>query len=175
MRFCGKCGAQISEKAIYCEMCGVKLFEYSQQYNKKIDDKVAGKQETPEQEIEELDLTNLNKDMNITTPTPDTVNIDLDTTSNIENKIKNQSKKTKMNNEKVDNPEKKMIDLKEVLEAEEKTEMDDSIKREVLTDEEELTKVCPMCGEEMTINKKLLENTPVLVKCLKCGQETKIW
>ncbi len=71
--------------------------------------------------------------------------------------------------------ENNIINIHEVLESEEKVEMDSTIKREVLVDDQVFSKICPMCGEDMQINKNLLENTPVVVKCLKCGHETKIW
>ena len=71
--------------------------------------------------------------------------------------------------------DKKIIDLKEILESDDKVEMDSKTRREVLAEDEVFYKICPMCGEELSINKKLLENTPVVVKCLKCGHDTKIW
>ena len=177
MRLCGKCGAQISEKAIYCEMCGVKLFEIPNETG-KID--IVKENNIPEPgkskpEVEELDLTELDKKMNIESPKPDEIRIDIDTTPDDENKDKDSVESVDRKIEDGVKKDNNIIDLKEVLESEEKVEMDDKIKREVLADEEEFYKVCPMCGEEITINKKLLENTPVLVKCLKCGQETKIW
>jgi predicted RNA-binding Zn-ribbon protein involved in translation (DUF1610 family) len=79
------------------------------------------------------------------------------------------------NDNKIEDKQSNIIDIQDILESEDKVEMDSSIKREVLEDEDELSKICPMCGEDMQINKKLLESTPVMVKCLKCGNETKIW
>jgi hypothetical protein len=177
MRFCGKCGAQISEKAIYCEMCGIKLIDIPNETSNK---DTAKENNLPEpdkstSEIEELDLTKLDKKMNMESTKPDEIRIDIDTTSEDDS---NKNEEGKAGEGKIEDGTKKkknIIDLKDVLESEEKVEMDDKIRREVLADEEEFYKVCPMCGEEITINKKLLENTPVLVKCLKCGQETKIW
>jgi predicted RNA-binding Zn-ribbon protein involved in translation (DUF1610 family) len=172
MRFCGKCGAQISEKAIYCEMCGVKLIDTSGAEIPNINQEPSIQDKSTE-EIEELDLTkldpNADEKLKIDTPTPDSVDITVDTT-------KEELQATdKSNEDDKDKKDKNIINIQEVLESEEKVEADDTIKREVLADEEELYKVCPMCGEEITLSKKLLENTPVMVKCLKCGQETKIW
>jgi predicted RNA-binding Zn-ribbon protein involved in translation (DUF1610 family) len=173
MRFCGKCGAQVSEKAIYCEMCGVKLIDTSGAETSHGTPEQFG-QDQNDEEIEELDLTkldaNIDDKLKIDTPTPDSVDIQVDTTKEGSDTSKEDEKQVDQ-----DEKDKKIINLQEVLESEEKVEADDSIKREVLADEDELSKVCPMCGEEITLSKKLLENTPVIVKCLKCGQETKIW
>ena len=165
MRYCGKCGAQVSEKALYCEMCAGKLVETQEIKTQDSPPATNNKPAQDKPEIEELDLTALDKDAagdkniqndtnknNIDTPQP-TAGVDQDKPKHGEN----------------------IININEILESEDKVEIDNSIKREVLADDEELSKVCPMCGEGMQLNKKLLENVPVMVKCLKCGNETKIW
>ena len=168
MRICHQCSAQVSEIARFCEMCGMKLTEVSSP-DKTAEDSEAKDQATQpatanegtEPEVEELDLTALDKKAK-TDPksVPDT------TGTNPEPKEEKPGSAKGADN---------VIDLKEILESDEKKELDSSIKREVLADDEVFFKVCPMCGEELQINKNLLENTPVMVKCLKCGNETKIW
>ena len=168
MRICHQCSAQVSEVARFCEMCGKKLTE-APSPNKPAEDLEAKDQAiqpastdiSVKPEVEELDLTALdNKAKTDPGSLPDTTEPDPETKEQ-----KSESAKGADN----------VIDLKEILESDEKKELDSSIKREVLADDEVFFKVCPMCGEEMNINKNLLENTPVMVKCLKCGNETKIW
>jgi predicted RNA-binding Zn-ribbon protein involved in translation (DUF1610 family) len=149
-------------------MCGVKLTS-SPSLDKPANDLESKDQATPpattgeraEPEVEELDLTALDDEAKTD---PGSVQ----ETTGTDSKPKEQKTESAKGADNV-------IDLKEILESDEKKELDNSIKREVLADDEEFFKVCPMCGEEMNINKNLLENTPVLVKCLKCGNETKIW
>lgn len=168
MRICHQCSAQVSEVARFCEMCGTKLADIP------TPDKIAGDSDAKDQvtppttanesvepEVEELDLTALdNKAKTDLESVPDNTETD--------SKPKEHKPKYAKGSDNV-------IDLKEILESDEKKELDSSIKREVLADDEVFFKVCPMCGEELQINKNLLENTPVKVKCLKCGNETKIW
>ena len=181
MRSCGRCGTEVSETAKFCEQCGIKLSDLEAQETQpssvepvNAPDVVTSVDE-PEQgsetgnSVEELDLTKLDeaaKDQTQNTTVDENIPQSPDTGG------KNASlteSETKPDNDK------KIIDLKEILESEEKVEMDNKIRRKVLDDDEVFYKVCPMCGEELSINKKLLENTPVMVKCLKCGHDTKIW
>jgi predicted RNA-binding Zn-ribbon protein involved in translation (DUF1610 family) len=169
MQFCDKCGAKLSDDAKFCAQCGVKLKveELGLQTNEEnagatdsetsIDNEAKSGDDTSD-DIEELDLTGLDANTVKSKEQPVTINT---------NEDDKQPQKQKHN----DN----IIDINEILESEKKVEMDDSIKREVLADDEVLSKICPMCGEEMQLNKQLLENTPVIVKCLHCGNETKIW
>ncbi len=191
MRNCGQCGAQVSDLAKFCDQCGSKLgtpssTEFSPTTptpdvniditNKAVPEPSAAPAHEPESaaaepgdEIEELDLTALDKKISSASSAGDHQEPKT-TTKNKDNPTTSESKHTvepRQNNN--------IIDLKEVLESEEKVEADDSIKREVLADDEVFSKVCPMCGEELQLNKQLMENTPVMVKCLKCGNETKIW
>lgn len=184
MQYCGQCGAEVSESAKFCEQCGIRLPEIPKTTSNstlpevKID---VVKEPVPEQPteptgeqaqdkttaepegevgVEELDLTALDKKVTEQPPT------EKPATTTPEQKPEQQPESKKPEN---------IINLQDVLESEEKVEADDSIKREVLADDEVLTKVCPMCGEDLQLNKKLLENAPVLVKCLKCGNDTKVW
>jgi hypothetical protein len=157
MRTCGKCGGHISDIARFCEHCGVKLEDAGKNF---IDIDASDANSTQpmksvkEGDIEELDLTELDKK---------TVN---------KNGQKDTGKKSTSSKGRSNDS---IIDLQDILEKDEKVTMDDSIKREVLADDEILTKVCPMCGEAMDINRKVMESGPILVKCLKCGNETKVW
>lgn len=161
MGLCHSCGAQISETAKFCEQCGMKLKE----------------PEPVGSETEELDLTKLDeKAKSDSSDAESEQNIDPSTKPGNQGNAKpvpkeadNGSEKTPIT--KADN----IINLNEILESEEKVELDNTIKREALADEDVFSKICPMCGEDMQINKQLLENTPVVVKCLKCGNETKVW
>ena len=159
MRFCKSCGESVSETAKFCEHCGIKLNETEEggasvKSPKKLN-------ENEKAEVDELDLTALDKKVAEGQIHGEQTN------ENGKKDEKPTGVKTKQSNN--------IINLNEVLESEEKVEMDNSIKREVLADDEVFSKICPMCGEEMQLNKQLLENTPVVVKCLKCGNETKIW
>ena len=164
MPFCGQCGAKTSENAKFCEQCGMRLRTghtsngtIEKNENVPDADTTMGKSgedknnEQPADNIEELDLTSLDEKV-----------------------TKEQPGAGKTENAKLQKND-NIINLNEILESEKKVEMDDSIKREVLADDEVLSKICPMCGEEMQLNKQLMENAPVMVKCLKCGNETKIW
>jgi len=162
MRNCKQCGAEVSDKARFCEMCGSRLDLPS--------DLAPPDRDGADGDVEELDLTGLDKEV---TKTPSK-----DTKSSVPSPERPQAKPdAKPKPEQKPKPKQggNIIDLKDVLESEEKIEADDSIKREVLADDEVLTKICPMCGEEIQLNSALIQNTPVLVKCLKCGNETKIW
>lgn len=170
MPFCKQCGANVSETAKFCEKCGTKLKAGEQKPTTKDQGSTAAsvpKTEKPDQatgskgegkgegaDTEELDLTALDKKVR-EGQTPDS-----------EAHEQKQAPPKQPDN---------IINLNEILESDEKKELDSSIKREVLADDEVFSKICPMCGEEMNINKQLLGSTPVLVKCLKCGNETKIW
>jgi predicted RNA-binding Zn-ribbon protein involved in translation (DUF1610 family) len=128
-------------------------------------------------ETEELDLTKLDEKVKSDSSAAESKqNIDSSTTPGNQGNAKPESKEADNGSEKTpiakaDN----IINLNEILESEEKVELDNTIKREALADEDVFSKICPMCGEDMQINKQLLENTPVVVKCLKCGNETKVW
>ena len=161
MRYCGQCGATISETAIFCERCGVKLIDIKPKPEKDVQHNSNTDPMEAEPEIEELDLTKLDKDA-MEKHGPETKNAP---TTSAKKSGEPQTAKQGDN----------IINLNDILESEEKVEADDSIKREVLADDEIFTKICPMCGEEMEISSKLLANKPVMVKCLKCGQDTKIW
>ena len=142
MKYCELCGVQVSESAKFCSQCGGKLSDSmatAKEPQSAEGKDVQQKKEVKEPEIEELDLTKLDK----------------------------QAKEPA----KAEN----IINLQDILETDEKVELDSTIKREVLADDELFSKICPMCGEDMQINIKLLENTPVKIKCLKCGNETTIW
>jgi predicted RNA-binding Zn-ribbon protein involved in translation (DUF1610 family) len=142
MKYCEHCGAQIPESAKFCSQCGSELGESVVPENEPQEEAVKKnqqKKEVKEPEIEELDLTTLDKQV---------------------------KEPTKAEN---------IINIQDILETDEKVEVDNTIKREVLKDDELFSKICPMCGEDMQINIKLLENKPVKVKCLKCGNETTIW
>ncbi len=166
MRTCPRCGGKVSDIAKFCEQCGVNLDEQptdgslqpkEEQAPEEVQENIEFSEKTTENtksDVEELDLTALDKKV-----------------------VEGELSKKEAQESVQDKPKAgdNIIDLKDVLESEEKVEMDSSIKREVLADEEVFSKICPMCGEEMQINKKLLEDTPVMVKCLKCGHETKIW
>lgn len=176
MRYCDQCGGKVSDTAKFCEQCGGKLSEITDITPSIPEVKIdVIKEETNETEptdstqattdktedvgeVEELDLTALDKKVTDQSPTDQQAS----------NKPEPAEPKPipKQNN---------VINLQDVLESEEKVEADDSIKREVLADDEVFSKVCPMCGEDMQLNKQLLENAPVMIKCLKCGNETKIW
>ena len=67
------------------------------------------------------------------------------------------------------------VDELDLSELDEKVKGNVKINRNIVDNDEVFSKICPMCGEDMQINKNLLENTPVVVKCIKCGHETKIW
>ena len=155
MRFCEQCGGQVSDIARFCEQCGAKLRQ-AETPNDNI---------TPQDSSPDTGRENQAKDS--TMPEPEVEELDL---TKLDDKVKDE-KTTEKQPKKADN----IIDLKDILESDEKVEADESIKREALADDEVFYKVCPMCGEEMNLNKQLLENTPVMVKCLKCGNETKIW
>jgi len=176
MPFCEQCGAEVSNTAKFCEQCGTKLKTGEQEppqdstkssaveapktdkTDQATGSESAGKGE--DAEGEELDLTALDK------------KVREGKTPNSEAQAPPQPQQAKQESpKKADN----IINLNEILESDEKKELDSSIKREVLADDEVFSKICPMCGEEMQINKQLLGSTPVLVKCLKCGNETKIW
>jgi len=176
MPVCKQCGAEVSNTAKFCEQCGTKLKpgELKPTQDKKNSTAAeTPKTDKPDQatgsegagkgedaDAEELDLTALDKKVR-EGKTPDS-----------EAQAPPQTKQPKQETpKKADN----IINLNEILESEEKKELDSSIKREVLADDEVFSKICPMCGEELQINKQLLRSTPVLVKCLKCGNETKIW
>ena len=174
MRLCNKCGATVSEVARFCEICGEKLTDIVEQ------PKTPGGTETDSNKIEELDLTALDKKAanNLIQDAQDQKKENLpreqkpDTTPTQAPSATapNQQPQADKNSQ-----NRNIIDLKDILESDEKVEMDNTIKREALADDEVLSKICPMCGEDMQLNKNLLENTPVMVKCLKCGNETKIW
>lgn len=161
MRLCDSCGAQVSETAKFCEQCGMKLKE----------------PEPVGSEAEELDLTALDeKAKSDSSAAESQQNIDSSTTPANQGNAKPESKEAGNDSEKT--PKAKadnIINLNEILESEEKVELDNTIKREALADEDVFSKICPMCGEDLQINKQLLENTPVVIKCLKCGNETKVW
>lgn len=164
MRYCEQCGGSISETAKFCEHCGFKFEEHKNDEIKQKSTTQPDQEQMDTQddkvELEELDLTVLDENA---------AQGNVDTTDT--GKIKEPEKK--VGQEKKSNSN--IIDLKDILEKEEKVEVDDGIKREVLADDEIFSKVCPMCGEEMEISKQLVDNAPIMVKCLKCGNETKIW
>ena len=176
MRLCGKCGAEVSEIAKFCEQCGIKLNDLEpKDTTSSMDD--SGKPQTlgdepvsPAQDsendtgIEELDLTKLDVSVNARDRPGETGKND-----------QAADKNSGCTQDQNPDNDKKIIDLKEILESDDKVEMDSKTRREVLAEDEVFYKICPMCGEELSINKKLLENTPVIVKCLKCGHDTKIW
>lgn len=156
MRFCHKCGANVTDNAIFCEQCGIKLGSPAENAPNSTDNN-----DDPNN-IEEIDLTELDKKTNDAQNKP--------TNSNQNDNSSHDPEKTKKQNN-----EDNIINIQDILESDDKVEMDSSIKRKALADEEDFSKICPMCGEDLQINKSLLENTPVLIKCLKCGNETKIW
>jgi RNA polymerase subunit RPABC4/transcription elongation factor Spt4 len=167
MSFCHECGATVSDGAKFCEQCGTKLNPPADALQKPDEKSTTPSKETQpkqtdENNVEEIDLTEMDKkaaaglDNDSKTPT-----------ANSQSPNKNKPEQPK----KADN----IINLNDILESEEKVEIDNSIKREALADDEIFSKICPMCGEDMQLNKQLLASTPVMVKCLKCGNETKIW
>jgi predicted RNA-binding Zn-ribbon protein involved in translation (DUF1610 family) len=160
-------------------MCGVKLEDINQSLAKELSEVVNDKALSGEsKEVEELDLTQLDKEA-LSEPGPDKSEQNIgDTPQSTQPPASEQEPKPGSTQEpKNDSTSKNenIIDIKDILESEEKVEMDSSIKREALADDEIFSKICPMCGEDMQLNKQLLASTPVLVKCLKCGNETKIW
>jgi predicted RNA-binding Zn-ribbon protein involved in translation (DUF1610 family) len=184
MPICERCGAKVSENARFCEQCGLKLNEAAiktPEPEHACQDKIVKDNSTvehPEQpkeiaepEIEELDLTTLDKKAK-SGEVPDE---QPPSTGATEPQAGGTPAGDHVPAEEPSKKSDNIINLGEILESEEKKELDTSIKREVLADDEVFSKICPMCGEEMQINKQLLANTPVLVKCLKCGNETKIW
>jgi predicted RNA-binding Zn-ribbon protein involved in translation (DUF1610 family) len=172
MRYCEQCGAKVSETAKFCDSCGAKLVTIKTDDQAHIDIKKPGqKKDQPNQagDMDELDLSALDKKAGAASKP------EKGTSSSSAAQKDHDDKTSKQKSGQEPKSGKNIIDLKEILEQEEKVEMDDSIKREVLTDDEVLSKICPMCGEDMQISNKLLENTPALIKCLKCGNVTKIW
>ncbi len=183
MRHCGRCGASVSETAKFCEECGEHLGDVGA--HGAVPSAVPGAQDTSK----DVDVTPTPIDKHAEEKDADFEELDL---TNLDKKAKGETgggsdQAQKPSQAQTPGPEAKppqdkppekagnIIDIQDILESEEKVEADNSIKREVLADEEIFSKICPMCGEDMQISKQLLENTPVVVKCLKCGNETKIW
>ena len=186
MRICQSCGTKVAETAKFCDQCGIKLIETQNNNTDQISQNKTeidnSDQKSPDQtkkkgklDLGELDLTALDKKA-VEGKISEEHLQDIDDKNKEIAQKDDASEKVKKIREKIPKQSDNIINLNEVLESDEKVELDNSsIKREVLADDEVLSKICPMCGEELQLNKQLLENTPVIVKCLKCGNETKIW